>query len=69
MLLSAAGNIAHSSQSGLPTWSYFFELMDVYLSFVSARVAISLRCFSDAGPQLSVLIPNRPVLIYRILNY
>lgn len=33
----------------------FFKLVHVYISFVSARVANSDRCFGDAGPELSVV--------------
>lgn len=35
-------------------------IIHAYLSFVSARVVTSLGCFSDAAPELSVVIPTRP---------
>ena len=57
ILLLAAQNIAHSSQSvfGLASSGVL-----ICFSFVLARVIISLGCFRDAGAGLSAVIRHRP---------
>lgn len=62
ILLFAAGNIAHSSHSAsFGRNQHVYISIRVCLSLAPARVIISLGCFGDAGPGLSVVIRLHPI--------